>query len=164
MALSAHLTMSKNLPASSDCQKPPKKLWSPKRPEATPKRNKKNMSLSTTYNYNKRTKLGYYTYMVKQTVSGGVAHKLPSDLRKALVSAPKALAAWEDITPLARNEWICWVVSVKNPETRRNHIERTITELREGKRRPCCWLGCVHRKDKALSASQKYVLRWQSRI
>lgn len=72
-------------------------------------------------------------------------HKVPADLRRALISAPKALAAWEDLTPLARNEWICWVVSVKKPETRSNHIERVRAELLAGKRRPCCWTGCMHR-------------------
>lgn len=95
--------------------------------------------------------------MVKK-ISSGVAHKLPMDLREALSSAPKTLAVWEDITPLARNEWICWTISVKNPETRKNHVERAITELAEGKRRPCCWLGCIHRTDKAMSPSQKYVV------
>ena len=96
--------------------------------------------------------------MAKKEIAGGVAHKLPMDLRKALLSAPKALAAWEDITPLARNEWICWTITVKTPATRENHIERTITELTEGKHRPCCWMGCIHRTDKKLSASQKWVL------
>jgi uncharacterized protein YdeI (YjbR/CyaY-like superfamily) len=78
-------------------------------------------------------------------ISGGTVHKLPEDLRKALVSAPKAQVAWEDITPLARNEWICWVESVKKPETRANHVKRTKTELMEGVCRPCCWPGCSHR-------------------
>jgi len=78
-------------------------------------------------------------------MKAGVVHKVPEDLRKALTSAPRALKAWEDITPLARNEWICWVESVKRPETRKLHIERTRTELMEGKRRPCCWAGCPHR-------------------
>jgi len=97
-------------------------------------------------------------------ISGGVAvHKLPADLRKALASDSKALAAWEDITPLARNEWICWVVSVKLPEKRREHVERVRSELKEGVRRPCCWLGCVHRKDKPLSPSQKFVLGRKSK-
>jgi len=72
-------------------------------------------------------------------------HKVPEDLRKILTVSPKALAAWEDITPLARNEWICWVTSVKKPETRRQHIERVCSELIAGKRRPCCWAGCPHR-------------------
>ena len=83
--------------------------------------------------------------MTKKPISNGVAHKVPMDLRDALVSAPKALIAWEDITPLARNEWICWIITNKKPETRKNHIERTITELLEGVRRPCCWAGCPHR-------------------
>ncbi len=96
--------------------------------------------------------------MARKEIAGGTAHKLPSDLQKALASSPKALAAWEDITPLARNEWICWTVSVKTEDTRKNHLKRTITELGQGKRRPCCWMGCPHRTDKKLSASQKWVL------
>ena len=84
--------------------------------------------------------------MTRMCVSAGVVHEVPTDLRKVLVSDKAALAEWEDITPLARNEWICWVESAKKPETRRNHVERTRTELKEGKRRPCCWPGCPHRK------------------
>lgn len=72
-------------------------------------------------------------------------HGIPADLRKALTTAAKAQAAWEDITPLARNEWICWVTSAKKPETRVRRIERTRDELIEGKRRPCCFAGCPHR-------------------
>jgi len=64
---------------------------------------------------------------------------------------------------LARNEWICWVISVKGADTREEHIKRTVTELREGKRRPCCWMGCIHRKDKPMSASQKWVLSRQGK-
>lgn len=91
-------------------------------------------------------------------ISGGVVHELPADLRKALSAQAKALAAWESLTPLARNEWICWTISVKKQETRQEHVERVIAQLKEGKRRPCCWAGCMHRKDKALSPSQKFVL------
>ena len=96
--------------------------------------------------------------MTNKPISGGTAHKLPDVLKKALTSSSKALAAWEDITPLARNEWICWVISVKNEETRIKHIKRAIEELIEGKRRPCCWMGCPHRTDKPMSSSQKFVL------
>jgi len=87
-----------------------------------------------------------------------MAHELPGDLRKALSSDPKALTAWEDITPLARNEWICWTISVKKPDTRKEHVARVVSELKEEMRRPCCWPGCMHRKDKPLSPSQKFVL------
>jgi hypothetical protein len=78
-------------------------------------------------------------------ISGGVVHDLPADLKKALTSDPKALAAWEDITPLARNEWICWIESASKVETRSRRIEWGCSSLRDGKRRPCCWPGCGHR-------------------
>lgn len=90
-------------------------------------------------------------------IPGGTIHTLPNDLRKVLTPNPEALAAWQDITPLARNEWICWVENGKLIETRKRRIERTPKELAEGMRRPCCWVGCIHRTDKAMSASQKFV-------
>ena len=83
--------------------------------------------------------------VAKNEISGGVAHTLPADLRTALISEPNARMAWEDITPLARNEWICWILSAKKMETRNRRIERTRTGLIDGKRRPCCWAGCTHR-------------------
>ncbi len=80
-----------------------------------------------------------------KNISNGTVHKIPEDLKRVLASSPAAMAKWEDITPLARNEWICWVISVKKLETRKEHIERARAELIEGKRRPCCWGGCPHR-------------------
>ena len=76
-------------------------------------------------------------------ISSGVVHTVPADLRKVLTST--VLEAWNDLTPLARNEWICWITFFKKPETRMNHIERLRTDLVKGKRRPCCWPGCPHR-------------------
>ena len=93
-----------------------------------------------------------------RSISHGAVHDVPADLRKALVADSRALAAWESLTPLARNEWICWIISVKKSETRAEHVERVITELKEGVRRPCCWMGCVHRTDKPISPSVQYVL------
>ncbi len=87
-----------------------------------------------------------------------MVHSLPADLRKALAGDRAALAKWNGLTALARNEWICWVTFFKKPETRLDHVERTVTELKEGKRRPCCWIGCIHRKDKAISPSIKGIL------
>lgn len=83
--------------------------------------------------------------MTTKSISNGTVHKVPADLRQALISHPKALGAWEDITPLARNEWICWITYVKKTETRKQHIERAYKDLAAGKRRPCCWAGCPHR-------------------
>ena len=80
-----------------------------------------------------------------QKLSSGVVHTVPADLQEALIADPEARAKWEDITPLARNEWICWTISVKKPETRKQHVERVCSELKEGMRRPCCWPGCPHR-------------------
>ncbi len=83
--------------------------------------------------------------MTSKEIANRVVHKVPADLKKALTSFPEARAKWGAITPLARNEWICWIESAKKSETRSHRIERTITEIMEGMRRPCCWAGCIHR-------------------
>ncbi|HZU79582.1 MAG TPA: YdeI/OmpD-associated family protein [Acidimicrobiales bacterium] len=84
--------------------------------------------------------------MASPRIPGGAVHKLPADLRQALVASPDALHAWHDITPLARNEFICWVEDAKQEVTRQRRIRRTREELEEGQRRPCCWPGCAHRE------------------
>lgn len=71
---------------------------------------------------------------------------MPSDLRAALAANPVAMDAWKDITPLARNEFICWVENAKEMTTRARRIRRTQEELEDGMRRPCCWPGCSHRE------------------
>ena len=83
--------------------------------------------------------------MTQKGITIGKLHKVPADLRKILTSDPAALVKWEDITPLARNEWICWVENAKQLETRNRRIGRVTAELKEGMRRPCCWAGCPHR-------------------
>ena len=82
--------------------------------------------------------------MTKQLATGTV-HKLPADLRQAIISTPAAQDVWQDITPLARNEWICWVTSGKKAETRGIRIEKALSKMKGGMRRPCCWVGCIHR-------------------
>ena len=101
--------------------------------------------------------------MSSNNLSDGVAHKLPDDFRNALAKSSESTSAWEDITALARNEWICWVITVKQQKTRDEHINRAVEELAEGKRRPCCWMGCVHRSDKKVSPSQKWILEKQTK-
>ena len=83
--------------------------------------------------------------MTKKEIATGAVHSVPKDVRKALLSSQAARDVWNGLTPLARNEWICWITSVKKLETRKNHIERACAEIIEGKRRPCCWPGCPHR-------------------
>jgi uncharacterized protein YdeI (YjbR/CyaY-like superfamily) len=91
--------------------------------------------------------VGYFwrPHMSRPSIPGGVVHRLPADLKAGLLLSPKALAAWADITPLARNEWICWVTAPKKVETRTQHIRRATEDLSKGRRRPCCWPGCPHR-------------------
>jgi uncharacterized protein YdeI (YjbR/CyaY-like superfamily) len=84
--------------------------------------------------------------MIKDAVlPGGVVHDLPEDLRETLAANAQALATWMDITPLARNEWICWIENAKKAETRTKRLAWGASSLTEGKRRPCCWPGCPHR-------------------
>lgn len=84
-------------------------------------------------------------------------HAVPADLKKAVQSVPKVQQLWDDITPLARNEWVCWVISGKQEKTREIRIAKAISKMKSGMRRPCCWVGCPHRTDKALSPSAQWV-------
>ena len=95
--------------------------------------------------------------MAKAAVAGGTVHPMPADLRAAISANKAVLALWQDITSLARNEWICWVISGKKAETRGLRIKKAISKMKGGMRRPCCWAGCIHRADKPMSASQKWV-------
>jgi uncharacterized protein YdeI (YjbR/CyaY-like superfamily) len=101
---------------------------------------------------------GMYNEAMKQQPSPGTVHKLPKDLRDTLSGDRRVSALWEDITPLARNEFICWVEDAKQQKTRERRIVRTAEELLEGKRRPCCWIGCIHRSDKSVSPSVAAIL------
>ena len=80
-----------------------------------------------------------------KNISNGTVHKLPADLKKVITADKTILKLWEDITPLARNEWICWVESGKKAETRLIRINKAKSKMKGGMRRPCCWSGCPHR-------------------
>lgn len=97
--------------------------------------------------------------MMSENFSHGTVHLASDDMRAALESDPETLALWQSLTPLGRNEFICWVDDAKQAKTRTRRIARTCEELTEGKRRPCCWPGCIHRPDKAPSQWQQVVLR-----
>lgn len=65
---------------------------------------------------------------------------VPDDLAAALAAAPARIReAWEDITPMARWEWVRWVQATNNPETRQRRVEVSISKMDSGKRRPCCF-------------------------
>jgi hypothetical protein len=100
--------------------------------------------------------------MFTKRLSSGTVHKLTADMRTAILADKKLLQMWEDITPLARNEWICWVTTVAKPETRVKHIVIMRDKMiQKGMRRPCCWVGCIHRADKPISPSVRAVLNKQ---
>jgi hypothetical protein len=65
---------------------------------------------------------------------------VPRDLETALAAAPQKIRdMWNDITPMARWEWVRWVNATKNPETRTRRVEVSISKMKSGKRRPCCF-------------------------
>lgn len=93
---------------------------------------------------------------MKSTIAGGVVHEVPDDMKEALKADSNILERWNALTPIQRNEWICWVTIVKKPETRTEHIHRMKEELQEGKRQPCCWPGCPHRRPNAQKWFKKF--------
>jgi uncharacterized protein YdeI (YjbR/CyaY-like superfamily) len=82
-------------------------------------------------------------------IADGIFHEITDDIQKALASQTDLVTKWNSLTPIQRNEWICWVTIVKKSETRAEHIERMIEDLQAGKRKPCCWPGCPHRNTNA---------------
>jgi hypothetical protein len=95
---------------------------------------------------------------MRESLAEGPVHKLAEDMRTAIEADAEVRDLWQGLTPLGRNEFICWVEDAKQEKTRERRIGRTIEELQDGKRRPCCWAGCIHRADKAPSAWQQAVL------
>src|SRR5438270_2373715 len=86
--------------------------------------------------------------------------RVPTDLRKALAAAPKARAPWSDLTPIARRDFISWIDSAKQPETRRRRIDRACSMLAAGKRRPCCYSIVSLNLHQALKATPKAKAQW----
>lgn len=94
---------------------------------------------------------------MQEKISGGLVHDLPADFELAL-NQQKVVDLWENLTPIGRNEFICWIEDAKQEKTRLKRIHRAVEELLEGKKRPCCWVGCIHRTDKKPSKWQQDVL------
>ena len=76
-------------------------------------------------------------------------HRTPPELKAILDSDPALAGKWQALTPLARNEWICWTISAKQGATREKRRARLHEEVLDGKKRPCCWPGCPHRRESA---------------
>ena len=93
-----------------------------------------------------------------QTISNGLVHEVPGELVAALTACKEITDLWENLTPIARNEFLCWIEDAKQEKTRARRIRRTVEELAEGRKRPCCWAGCIHRTDKKPSKWQQAVL------
>jgi uncharacterized protein YdeI (YjbR/CyaY-like superfamily) len=87
--------------------------------------------------------------------------KVPMDLYKALEAAPLIEAVWKSLTPLARWDFIIWIESAKQPETRRRRIEKACSMLTAGKRRPCCFTIVPMDLYKALEANPKAKAQWR---
>ncbi len=64
---------------------------------------------------------------------------VPEDLMSAIKSSQPAFALWQTITPMARWEWVRWLRSTANPETRKKRLKVAVSKLNSGEKRPCCW-------------------------
>src|ERR1700738_542681 len=87
--------------------------------------------------------------------------RVPTDLRKAFAAAPPAKAKWSDLTPIARRDFISWIDSAKQQETRRRRIERACSMLAAGKRRPCCYSIVPFNLYTALAATPRAKAQWR---
>jgi hypothetical protein len=94
---------------------------------------------------------------MKTILSAGLVHELPLDLALALTEA-NLFEPWQALTAIGRNEFICWIEDAKQANTRVKRIVRAVAEIQQGKKRPCCWSGCLHRTDKKPGQWQQDVL------
>lgn len=86
-----------------------------------------------------KAKAGDTVQVALEPTKEWVDPELPEDVKKALTTSPKAEELWNDITPMARWDWIRWVRAVKSQETRQKHLEVMLDKLNKGMRRPCCF-------------------------
>jgi uncharacterized protein YdeI (YjbR/CyaY-like superfamily) len=86
--------------------------------------------------------------------------RMPTDLCKALAAAPAAKMQWKNLTPIARRDFISWIDSAKQSETRQRRIERACSMLVAGKRRPCCYSIVSFNLYTALKANPRAKAQW----
>jgi hypothetical protein len=99
--------------------------------------------------FSKALSNSWYNLVMKEKATADFRHRLPLDMKEVIAGSKKVAGLWDGLTPLARNEWICWVTIVKQEKTRKEHLKRLGEDLLRGKRRPCCWPGCPHRRPDA---------------
>ena len=86
---------------------------------------------------------------MKKEIQASAYHEIPKEIEEVLLANDNLLDKWNALTPLARNEWICWTTMPKKEETREEHLKRLQEDILAGKKRPCCWPGCPHRRESA---------------
>jgi uncharacterized protein YdeI (YjbR/CyaY-like superfamily) len=87
--------------------------------------------------------------------------RVPTDLRKVLAASARAKAQWSDLTPIARRDFISWIESAKQPETRKRRVESIPSRLASGKRRPCCYALVPMNLYKAIGSLPKAKAQWK---
>ena len=87
--------------------------------------------------------------------------RVPTDLRKVLAASARAKAQWSGLTPIARRDFISWIESAKQPETRKRRVESIPSRLASGKRRPCCYALVPMNLYKAIGSLPKAKAQWK---
>ena len=96
-------------------------------------------SVSNTLLKAARTAVGESVSVALEPLAVWPEPKVPTDLARALAADPRTREMWMDITPLARWDWIRWIGSTRNPDTRAIRIQKTLSKLQSGKRAACCF-------------------------
>lgn len=76
-------------------------------------------------------------------------HKLNKSLKTKLTKNKELREIWNSLTDIQRNEWVCYTTNAKKSETNAERLERAEEDMLKGKKTPCCWPGCPHRRPKA---------------
>ena len=76
-------------------------------------------------------------------------HELTKEIREILISNKEILEKWNSFTDIQRNEWVCYTTMPKKEETKLSRLKRLEKDILKGKKTPCCWPGCPHRRESA---------------
>jgi len=94
--------------------------------------------------------LFWYTKSMSTKITKSTAyHKVPRAILTVLEKDNALTEIWNGLTEIQRNEWACYATTGAKPETREKHVKRMVSDMGSGKKTPCCWPGCPHRRPKA---------------